>query len=114
MSNQPVHDRQQPETMTPQEIRQSLLADIEAYKQAIIELSNEELDEITGGGPQIEGMKAMYTYYKNDKGANIFTSIKKAVTKGPAAGLYRSSMGFVDSKDMLYAMRRDAGIQERK
>ena len=93
--------------MTPQEVRQFVLADLEAYKQAITQLNNEELEEITGGSPQFEGIKAMYTYYKKDKGANIFTSIKKAVTKGPAEGLYRNSMGFVDFKDMLYAMRRD-------
>jgi bacteriocin-like protein len=107
MSNQPRREIQPPETVTPQEVRQFLLADLEAYKQAITELNDEELEEITGGGPQFEGIKAMYTYYKKDQGANIFTSIKKAVTKGPAVGLYRNSMGFVDSKDMLYAIRRD-------
>lgn len=50
MSNQPEQENQQPETVTPQEIREAILADLEASKQAIAELSDEELEQITGGG----------------------------------------------------------------
>jgi hypothetical protein len=48
MSNQSEHENQQ--TMTPEEVRQSLLAEIDATKQAIAELSNEQLEEVVGGG----------------------------------------------------------------
>jgi len=50
MSNQPEQENQQPETVTPQEIREAILADLEASKQAIAELSDKELEQITGGG----------------------------------------------------------------
>jgi hypothetical protein len=49
MSNQPEHENQQPETVTPEEVRQSLLAEIEAGKQAITELSDDQLEEVAGG-----------------------------------------------------------------
>ena len=48
MSNQPEHENQQ--NLTPEEVRQSLLAEIDATKQAIAELSNEQLEEVVGGG----------------------------------------------------------------
>jgi hypothetical protein len=44
MSNQPEN-----ETLTPQEVRQTLLSEIEASQQAIAELSDEQLEEIAGG-----------------------------------------------------------------
>jgi hypothetical protein len=55
MSNQPENETQQPETVTPQEIRQSILADIDAYQQAIAELSDEELEAVAGGQNQRRG-----------------------------------------------------------
>jgi hypothetical protein len=50
MSNQPEYENQQPETVTLEEVRQSILAEIEASKQAITELSDEQLEEVAGGG----------------------------------------------------------------
>ena len=49
MSNQPENEHQQYETVTPEEVRQSLLAELEAGKQAIDELSDEQLEEVAGG-----------------------------------------------------------------
>jgi hypothetical protein len=37
------------ETMAPQEFREFLLAELEASRQAIAELSNEQLEEVVGG-----------------------------------------------------------------
>jgi hypothetical protein len=48
MSNQSEYEHQQ--TMTPKEVRESLLADLEAGKQAIAELSDEYLAEVQGAG----------------------------------------------------------------
>jgi hypothetical protein len=50
MSNQPENEKQQPETMTVQEIRESILIELEASKQTIAELSDEELKQIAGAG----------------------------------------------------------------
>lgn len=47
MSNQPENEMQQ--ILTPEEVRQSLLAEIEASKQAIQELSDKDLEEAIGG-----------------------------------------------------------------
>jgi hypothetical protein len=56
MSNQPEHDNQQPETITSEEMRQSILAELEASKQEIAELSDEQLVEIAGGGLDSQGV----------------------------------------------------------
>jgi hypothetical protein len=45
MSQQPEN-----EALTPQELRETLLSEIEASQQAISELNDEQLEEITGGG----------------------------------------------------------------
>ena len=47
MSDQFENENQQPQTIG--DLRQSLLAEIEASKQAIEELSDEQLEEIAGG-----------------------------------------------------------------
>lgn len=47
MSNQPENEMQQ--TQTPEEMRQILLAQVEASKQAIDELSDEDLEHVAGG-----------------------------------------------------------------
>ena len=49
MSHQPEQENQQLETMTPQELRQSILAELEANQQVIAQLSDEQLAEIVGG-----------------------------------------------------------------
>lgn len=48
MSNQPEQANQQ--SQTSEEVRQHLLTQIEASKQAIDELSDEELEGVAGGG----------------------------------------------------------------
>ncbi len=48
MSDQRENENQQ--SLTPEEVRQSLLAEIDATQQAIAELSNEQLEEVVGGG----------------------------------------------------------------
>jgi hypothetical protein len=47
MTNQPENEMQQ--NMTPDDVRQQLLAEIEAGKQAITELSDEDLEAVAGG-----------------------------------------------------------------
>jgi len=49
MSYQSEHENQPSQIMTPNEVRQSLLAELEANQQAITELSEEELETIAGG-----------------------------------------------------------------
>src|SRR5689334_17575806 len=49
MSNQPENENQQAETITTEELREFLLTEIEASKQAIAELSDEQLEEVAGG-----------------------------------------------------------------
>ena len=44
MSNQPEN-----EALTPQELREALLAELEASQQVIAEFSDEQLEEIAGG-----------------------------------------------------------------
>jgi hypothetical protein len=46
MSNQPENEMRQ--ILTPEEVRQSLFAEIEASKQTILDLSNEQLEEVAG------------------------------------------------------------------
>ena len=47
MSNQSENEMQQ--TLTPEEVRQHLLTELEADQQAIAELSEEELEAVAGG-----------------------------------------------------------------
>ncbi len=47
MSDQPENEMQQ--SMSPEEMRQSLLAELDASQQAIAELSDEELEQVAGG-----------------------------------------------------------------
>jgi hypothetical protein len=49
MSNQPENENQQIEIVNSEEVRQSILAEIDATRQAIAELSEEELAEVAGG-----------------------------------------------------------------
>ncbi len=48
MSNQSENEMQQ--SPTPEEVRQYVLAELEVTRQVIEDLSDEELDEITGSG----------------------------------------------------------------
>ena len=47
MSNQPENENQQ--TITTEEVRQYLLDELDASQQAVVELSEEELETISGG-----------------------------------------------------------------
>jgi hypothetical protein len=49
MSNQPENENQQIEIVNSEEVRQSILAEIDATRQTIAELSEEELAEVAGG-----------------------------------------------------------------
>jgi lactobin A/cerein 7B family class IIb bacteriocin len=48
MSEQTTRDKQNP--MTPQELRERMLEELEAGKKAIADLSEEELEAVAGGG----------------------------------------------------------------
>jgi hypothetical protein len=48
-----MSNRSENEAITTQELREILLAELEARKQAIVELSNEQLGEIAGGFPSV-------------------------------------------------------------
>lgn len=48
MSEQTTRDEQNP--MTPQELRERMLEELEAGKKAIADLSEEELEAVAGGG----------------------------------------------------------------
>ena len=54
MSDQPEHKKLQ-----PQELRQSLLSELDASQQAITELSDEQLEQVAGGA--LGGMIAKMT-----------------------------------------------------
>ena len=49
MSNQSEYENQQNETLTPEEMREFLMAVTEATEEDIAQLSDEQLEEITGG-----------------------------------------------------------------
>src|SRR5690242_9134084 len=57
MSNQSENEMQQSETMTPDEVRQYLQAELEAGAQEISELSDEELEQVAGGGMKFPRLK---------------------------------------------------------
>ena len=49
MSNQPENEKQQAETVSAEALREYLLTEIEASKQAVAELSDEQLEESVRG-----------------------------------------------------------------
>jgi hypothetical protein len=114
MSNQPENDVQQP--LTPEEVRQYTLAEIEATKQVIAELSDEELEEIAGAGPQLSGMIATYKFarsrqYSNDgsNGNGVIKSLQYAWNNGGSAGKSLAAQGKTNYKDMLTHMHQFGG-----
>src|SRR5690349_10012800 len=78
MSNQAEHEQPQPETVTPEEVRQFILTEIEASKQAIAELSNEELEVITGG----TAWQRFGSFVKNGGAKTVWTTAGEALGKG--------------------------------
>jgi hypothetical protein len=114
MSNQPENDVQQP--LTPEEVRQYALAEIESTKQVIAELSDEELEEIAGAGPQWSGFVATYKYARTkrysdiDKNGNgIIKSLQYAWNNGPRTGKALTGLGVDGSGEMLAYMHKNGG-----
>jgi hypothetical protein len=72
MSNQPENEKQQ--IITPEEARQHLLGEIEVIQQAITELRDEELEEISGGFGIIgkEGFNLFGNGFSVGKRLNVF------------------------------------------
>ena len=63
-------------TMTPKELKQAMLDAISAEQKAIEELSDEQLEEIAGGGWATGPARAgavLYTHVKNNKSLYQFT-----------------------------------------
>ena len=75
MSNQP--ENEQTTIVTPEEVRQSLIAEIDATKQAITELSEEELEEVAGGAWQRIG-----SFIRNGGARTAWTTMGEALGKG--------------------------------
>ncbi len=73
MSDHLENEMQPSETTTPQELREALLTELETARQEIAELSNEQLEEVVGGG-----------------WLSYCTSCVKPETKSPAASPPRS------------------------
>ena len=89
MSNQPEHDNQQPEILTPEEVRQFILAELEASKQEIAELSDEQLTEIAGAGgyqDPTRGLGTAVVGFCASCGAIAGTHIAQTVGAHPAGG----------------------------
>jgi hypothetical protein len=78
MSNQPEQENQQSETITSQELREFMMDELEARKQLVAEISDEQLTEIVGGtiGKVYEQPKITWT----PKTAVAVTPAKKTVT----------------------------------
>jgi hypothetical protein len=49
MSNQAEHEHEPSKTLTAEELRQSLLSQIDATKEAVYALSDEEVEQVAGG-----------------------------------------------------------------
>ena len=63
MSQQFEHETQQ--SQAPEEIRQPLLAELDASKQAIEELSDDELEAVNGGLSLSRGLSKAKAFYEN-------------------------------------------------
>jgi hypothetical protein len=85
MSNQPENEIQPSSTL--EEVRQSLLAELDASKQTITDLSDEELEAIAGGGTfgdAISGIRAVF---------NLTGNVGTALLKGPSYGMNLGNQG---------------------
>jgi hypothetical protein len=98
MSNQSENEQQR----RPETVRQSLLAELNASKQAIADLSNEEMEAITGGvnpNDALSGIKATYKLAK-DSGNGSMSSIATAVQNGTKFGTALGKKGIHGSQAM--------------
>ncbi len=129
MSNQSETEMPLSETASLENVRQFLLADLNATRQAISELSEEELEAISGGGcltcnniapeegqpvhignpgdPRINGIKASYLAMR-DVGKNPIKSMYLALRYGPRTGTRLAAM------DVHYTSAMRALIRDRK
>ncbi len=108
MSNQPEYEEQQPQTATPEEVRQILLAELEASKQAIQELNEEQLGEIAGGGwihDAASGVRATYNVAR-DAGVGHLGSVQYALSQGVPNGIMLGAAGVHGSRPMIRAMEQ--------
>jgi hypothetical protein len=98
MSNQPENEMQQ--SLTPEEVRQSVLDEIDATKQTIADLSDEELEEIAGAAGTLTAMRAIYNTARSD-GNGILTSANIAWKSRSLGKLYQDHLpGYMDHKTM--------------
>ena len=97
MSNQPEQENQQPETVTPEELRQ----------QAIVESSDEPLVEVTGGKwvqHAISGIKATWKA-ERDTGRRPLMSATSALVNGIGDGIRLGYKGITDPEAMRRVIR---------
>jgi hypothetical protein len=84
MSHSPEeHRMQQPQTQ-----EETILAELEAYQQTSADLSDEQLEAITGGGLSIalSGIKGTYNYFRRQEGVGRMSSAMRAMQAGPSIG----------------------------
>jgi bacteriocin-like protein len=82
MSNH-AHDEQQ-----PQELRQSLLSELETNQQAMSELNDEELEQVAGGGFLKKALVAttVYGLYKHANRSQGGAAASSQSSQGPSSG----------------------------
>ena len=84
MSNQEENENQQTEIMTPEEVRQSLLAEIDATRQAIAELSDEELADVSGAGLSTAALRTTFNWLHPKPKPGEYT-VTRAAPNSPMA-----------------------------
>jgi bacteriocin-like protein len=94
MSYQPEHENQQSETVTSEEVRQSLLAQLDATRQAIEVLSEEELKAISGGTLRRAYSEADLALLARPQGRDHTPSLQR-VHSSPALPLYHEDTSFL-------------------
>ena len=111
MSNQTEQEKQQ--TMTPEELHQPLQAELDAIRQAIEALSDEQLKAITGGAgggkccnPEWEGVKLRFGLAREEN-KSVWESTRIALKEGPALGTQIHKVaGMHDSEQMREWMKQ--------
>src|SRR5690349_14477495 len=81
MSKHPEHEKPQPEGFTPQELREALLAELEARRHVIAELNERELTGVQGGAWEFLA-KRRGTHAPWELGAKIESSARERVRTG--------------------------------
>jgi hypothetical protein len=81
MSNLSENEMTQPETVTPQEIREYILTNLEDTKQVIATLSDEELEEIAGAGQGMSNAWNNVVHYHGKVDAILRTPVSDVLDK---------------------------------